>query len=167
MECKKVEELLSEYIDNELPREVHDEVFHHLEKCLPCGMLKEEVEELMSSFCELEEEVPFFVKNRLYYISETELEDVIEFESPRYFLQWVAAVIGTFLLFLNLFYFTNIYPSANRTLHNVASELTIIAVKTEAIIEKVKASKDELFVEPDEDFKEITPVKTKDKKPKT
>lgn len=140
MDCKQVEDLLSEYIEHELPPEVHKEVSKHLEKCLPCHVLKDQVEELMSAFPELEEEVPFFLKNRLYYIPEAEQDNVIDLEVKWSYLKWVAAVIGTFVLFLNLFYFTNIYPSANRVLHSVVSGIETLAVKTEAVYERVKDS---------------------------
>lgn len=141
MECKEIEELISDYIEHELSPEVHEEVSLHLEKCLACSVLKRQVEELMDSFPDLEEEIPFFLKNRLYYIPESQEEKIIEMESKRYYLRWVAAVIGIFVLFLNLFYFTNIYPPANRALHSVVAGIETFAVKTEAIYEKVKESK--------------------------
>lgn len=156
MECKEVEELLSEYIENELSQEVHDDICRHLEKCLPCQMLAEQIEALMCSCDDLEEEVPFFLTNRLYYIPELE-DSVIELESSRYYLQWVAAVIGTILMFLNLFYFTNIYPPANRALHDVTSDLKVIAVKTQGILEKMNESKDEAFTSNEEETEEQAP----------
>jgi hypothetical protein len=152
MDCKQVEDLMSEYIEHELSPEVHKEVSLHLEKCLPCGVLKEQVEELMGAFPELEEDVPFFLKNRLYYIPESQEEDnVIEFETGWSYLKWMAAVIGTFVLFLNLFYFTNIYPPANRALHSVVSGIETFVVKTGAVYEKVKESKVLFFLPSDEE----------------
>ncbi|MCP4157991.1 MAG: hypothetical protein GY757_60345 [bacterium] len=139
MECKEVEELMSDYIENELPQEVHDEITRHIEKCLACEVLKKQVEDLLYSFTDLEEDVPFFLQNRLLYIPESQ-ENIIELESRRYHLKWVAAIIGTVILFLNLFYFTNIFPPANRALHTVVAGIQSIAVKTEAIYEKVKES---------------------------
>ena len=149
MECKTVEDLISEYIENELSREVQKEISLHLETCESCRQLKEKMEELMYAFPELEEEVPFFLKNRLYYIPEAQ-DNIIEMESKRYYLKWVAAVIGTFVLCLNLFYFTNIYPPANRLLHEVVSGLETLAVKTEAAFERVKESKILSFLRPGE-----------------
>ncbi len=152
MDCKQIEESLSEYIEHELSPEVHKEVSLHLEKCLPCSVLKEQVEELMGAFPELEEEVPFFLKNRLYYIPESQEEDnVIHLEVKWSYLKWVAAVIGIFVLFLNLFYFTNIYPPANRVLHSVVSGIETFAVKTGAVYEKVKESKVLFFLPSDDD----------------
>lgn len=167
MDCKQVEDLMSEYIENELPPEVHKEVFKHLEKCLPCHVLKNQVEELMCAFPELEEEVPFFLKNRLYYIPEAEQDNVIDLEVKWSYLKWVAAVIGTFVLFLNLFYFTNIYPSANRVLHSVVSGIETFAVKTEAVYERVKDSNILFFLPSKEKETErtgkVNPDQTKNK----
>lgn len=150
MDCKQVEDLMSEYIEHELSPEVHKEVSLHLEKCLPCCVLKEQVEELMGVFPELEEDVPFFLKNRLYYIPEAQEDNVIDLEVKWSYLKWVAAVIGIFVLFLNLFYFTNIYPPANRVLHSVVSGIETIAVKTGAVYERVKES-NVLFFLPSEE----------------
>ncbi|MCP5103087.1 MAG: hypothetical protein GY950_06905 [bacterium] len=142
MECIKIEDLISEYIENELPQDERLEVSRHLETCERCRRLKEKIERLMYSFPELEEEVPFFLKNRLYYIPESQEDEdnVIDMDSRRVYLKWVAAVIGTFVLMLNIFYFTNVYPPAHRVLHAAVSGVKTLAVKTEAIYEKVKES---------------------------
>jgi predicted anti-sigma-YlaC factor YlaD len=140
MDCQKVENLMSTYIENEVSRELHKEITLHLEQCERCRHLKEKVEELLVAFPELEEDVPFFLKNRLYYIPESqEIEEINE--SKFYYLRWVAAIIGTFVLFLNLFYFTNIYPPANKTLHNIVSGIKSFTVETGAFIQKVTESK--------------------------
>ncbi|MCK4765758.1 MAG: zf-HC2 domain-containing protein [Candidatus Aminicenantes bacterium] len=139
MECKKVEDLLSAYIENDLPKEVRKEITQHLEHCRNCKLLKEEMEELIYRFPALEEDVPFFLKNRLLYIPESQEE---EEEIKNQYLKWVAAVIGTIVLFLNIFYFTDIYPPANRALHAVVSQVEIMVVETGAFFEKVKESGD-------------------------
>ncbi|MCK5057361.1 MAG: zf-HC2 domain-containing protein [Candidatus Aminicenantes bacterium] len=141
MNCKKVEDLLSAYIENDLPAAVRSEVSLHLEQCDNCTRLKEKMEELIYSFPDLEEEVPFFLKNRLLYIHESREDE----QSKYYYLKYVAAVIGTAILFLNLFYFTNIYPPANRALHSVVSQIGTIVVETEAFFERLKESKNLLF----------------------
>jgi len=141
MDCQKVEELISMYIEDELSEELKKEVSLHLEQCHRCRQLKDEVEQLLYVFPDLEEDVPFFLKNRLYYIPESqEVEEVPE--TRFYYLKWIAAVVGTFVLFLNLFYFTNIYPPANRLMHSVVSKVETFAVQTGAFIEKVKESRD-------------------------
>ena len=103
MNCKRVEELLSMYIENELPGELHREISLHLEHCGQCRVLKEKIEELIYVFPDLEEEVPFFLKNRLYYIPESQAVIEERRESEFFYLKWLAAAIGTFVLFLNLF----------------------------------------------------------------
>jgi hypothetical protein len=44
-------------------------------------------------------------------------------------------------LFMNLFYFTNIYPSANRVLHLAVAEIQKFVVETGAFFEKIKESR--------------------------
>ena len=144
MECKHVEDLISEYIENELPKEVHEKITLHLGKCTPCKHLKEKVEDLIYAFPDLEEDVPFFLRNRLYYLPELQ-ENILDIEHRWHYLKWIAASIGACILFLNLFYFTNIYPPANRTLHSLVSEIKTFAVKSEAIYERIKESKKKLF----------------------
>lgn len=141
MDCQKIEDLLSEYIENDLSQQLRHEVTRHLDRCESCRRLKEKMETLIHSFPDLEEDVPFFLKNRLLYIQETQQDE----ESKYYYLKWVAAVIGTFVLFLNLFYFTNIYPPANKTLHATVSHIEAFFVQTEALFEELKESKNILF----------------------
>lgn len=140
MNCQRVEDLLSMYIEHELPGDLHREVTLHLEQCDQCRALKEKLEELIYVLPELEEEVPFFLENRLYYIPES--QEVIEErrESKYFYLKWLAASIGTFVLFLNLFYFTNIYPPAKRMLHSVVAGVKTFTVETGAFIDEVRES---------------------------
>ena len=138
MNCKKVEDLLSDYIENGLSEDLRKEVSLHLDECENCRRLKEKMEELIDSFNDLEEDVPFFLKNRLLYIQESQEEE----QGRYYYLTWVAAVVGTIILFLNLFYFTNIYPQANKALHEVTAKIETAVVETEAFFDRIKASKD-------------------------
>ena len=139
MKCKDVEELISMYIEGDVSGEEDKEISLHLEQCDRCSQLKDTVEELLGVFPELEEEVPFFLKNRLYYIPESqEVEELPE--SRFHYLKWVAAAIGTFVLFLNLFYFTNIYPPAHRFLHTAVSKIQTFTVETGAFFERLKES---------------------------
>jgi len=140
MNCQKVEDLLSMYIEKDLPAELYREISLHLEHCDHCRALKEKIEELIYVFPELEVEVPFFLKNRLYYIPESQAVIEERRESKFFYLKWLAAAIGTFVLFLNLFYFTNIYPPAKRVLHSVVARIKTFTVETGAFIDEVKAS---------------------------
>jgi len=140
MNCQQIEDLISLYIENEVSEEEHNEITLHIGQCPSCRKLKEKVEELMYTFPELEVEVPFFVKNRLYYIPES-LSSHESMENRFFYLKWVAAVLGTFVLFLNLFYFTNIYPPANRVLHTTVSHIKTFTVETGAFFQKVTESR--------------------------
>lgn len=138
MDCKKIEGLISQYIENDVSEEIYTKITHHLKECSKCRLLKEKIEELIYYSQELDENIPFYIKNRLYYIREQKQEK----GKKNVYLKWIAATIGTIVLFLNLFYFTNIFPAANRTLHIMVSEIEKFAVNTEAFIEKMKESQD-------------------------
>lgn len=140
MDCQRVEDLISMYIEHELPRELHREISLHLQQCDHCRELKEKVESLIEVFPALEEEVPFFLRNRLYYIPESQDRLVDRQESRFNYLKWLAAAIGTFVLFLNLFYFTNLYPPAKRILHTMVAQVKSFTVGTEAFFDEVRAS---------------------------
>jgi len=135
--CEKVQSLLSLYHENELSDELGHLVFEHLETCKECADIEDNIFQIKSLLPELNEDVPFFLKNRLYLISETEIKDT----PPAYSaLKWIAAMVGTFILFLNLFYFTNIYPSANRVLHKTVSKIENFVVEARVFIEQIGGS---------------------------
>ena len=140
MDCQRVEDLISMYIEHELPQELHREISLHLQQCRNCRELKEKVESLIEVFPALEEEVPFFLRNRLYYIPESQDRLLDRQESRFNYLKWLAAVIGTFVLFLNLIYFTNLYPPAKRIFHTMVAQVKSFTVGTEAFFDEVRAS---------------------------
>jgi predicted anti-sigma-YlaC factor YlaD len=141
--CKEIESLLSAYLENELSREESERIARHLAACPRCLELKEKLEEILPKLPDLQEEVPFFLKNRLFNIPE--ISEKTKFAHIIYFPKWLAAAVGTVILFLNLFYFTNIFPSANREMHSVVSSIETLAVQTGGWIEKIKESKDLLL----------------------
>jgi ABC-type bacteriocin/lantibiotic exporter with double-glycine peptidase domain len=141
--CREIEALLSAYLENDLSRENAAWVKEHLDACPACLAKKEKMEEIIFRLSDLQEEVPFFLKNRLYNIPET-LEKKAA-GKILYFPKWLAAAVGTVILFLNLFYFTNIFPPVNREMHAFVSSVEKIVVKTGGWFEKVKESKDLLF----------------------
>lgn len=144
MECKKVEDLISRFIENDVSENLHKEISLHIKGCNRCKKLKEKIENLISLSPELEEGLPFFLKNRLYNIFEPTQSTQKEKIGSRY-LKWIAALIGAIALLLNIFYFTNVYPQANRTLHLVVSKIETFAVQTGSFIEKIKSSKDDFM----------------------
>lgn len=141
--CREIEVLLSAYLENELSKADAASVEEHLDACPGCLAKKEKMEEIIFRLSDLQEEVPFFLKNRLYNIPES-LEKKAT-AKILYFPKWLAAAIGTVILFLNLFYFTNIFPPVNREMHAFVSSIEKIAVKSGGWFEKIKESKDLLF----------------------
>jgi len=138
MDCNKFGELLSDYQDNALSPGEKKEFTSHIEKCPQCNEIIAGVDHIQSILPELNRDVPFFLKNRLYLIGETEEEKAV----PRNYgyVRWVAAAVGTLVLFLNLFYFTNIFPAANKTLHTAVAGIEKFVVETEAFIGRIKES---------------------------
>ncbi len=141
--CRDIESLFSAYLENGLSKEDTDIVAEHLKRCPECLQKKDRMAEIIFRLSDLQEEVPFFLKNRLYNIPET-----CEQKKPArivFFPKWIAAAVGTVILFLNLFYFTNIFPPVNREMHSLVSSVEKLVVKTGGWLEKVKESKDLLF----------------------
>ena len=68
--CREIESLLSAYLENELSKEEAEEVASIWANCPECLAKKEKIEELIFKLSDLQEEVPFFLKNRLYNIPE-------------------------------------------------------------------------------------------------
>jgi predicted anti-sigma-YlaC factor YlaD len=142
-QCKEIESLLSPYLENELSAAEAERVARHLAACPHCLQLKEKLEEILLKLSDLQEEVPFFLKNRLFNIPE--ISEKKKFAGILYFPKWLAAAVGTVILFLNLFYFTNIFPSANREIHSLVSSIETFAVQTGGWFEKIRESKDLLL----------------------
>ncbi len=129
---------MSDFHENNLGKILSDKLSEHLKGCDKCRNLEEKIFRLKSSLPDLNEEVPFFLKNRLYYIAETEKKGQIKNYAA---LKWLAAMIGVTVLFLNLFYFTNIYPSANKMLHKTVSRIENFIVEAKVFIEQIGGSK--------------------------
>lgn len=141
--CKEVESLLSAYLGNELSPGESVKIAQHLASCPHCLNLKEKMEEILLKLSDLQEEVPFFLKNRLFNIPE--ISEKKKIAKIIYFPKWLAAAVGTIILFLNLFYFTNIFPSVNREMHSVVGSIETFVVQTGGWFEKIKESKDLLL----------------------
>lgn len=124
---------MSRYVENDLDKETNTQISLHIKQCDNCRLLKEKLEELMDTLPELEEEIPFYLKNRLLYLPESQA--ATHTKAP--VLRWVAAMIGTMILFLNLFYFTNILPPANKVLHTLVAQIEKFAVQTEALLDRL------------------------------
>jgi len=142
MECGMVENVLMDFLENKLDKDQTALVAAHLRKCPGCKRLHEKIEGLILRLPDLAAEVPFFLENRLYNIPErAEKRREIQLNFPK----WAAAVVGTVVLFSNLFYFTNIYPPANKGIHSLVSHVERIIVRTGGWIERIRESKDLLI----------------------
>jgi hypothetical protein len=113
--CREIESLLSAYLENELSKAEAENVAEHLNSCPECRNKK---------------------------------EIIVEKKKPAkmfYFPKWMAAAVGTIILFFNLFYFTNIFPPVNREIHSFVYSVERFVAKTGGWFEKIKESKDLLF----------------------
>ena len=137
MKCNEFEELLSDYLENRLGPEMMKAAGAHIKECPDCAAVSGNVDHIVSILPELNREIPFFLKNRLYLIG-TETEEETVGSKNFMFIKWIAAVIGTAVLFLNLFYFTNIFPAANKTLHTAVAGIENFIVEAEAFIGRIK-----------------------------
>lgn len=145
MDCIETEELLSKYIENELKEKVNIDVEGHLKNCPSCNGLYKSLKILINDGSALSEEVPFFLKNRLLYIPEL-VENQEEEPASNLGLKFIAAMIGTFVLLLNIFYFTNIYPKGNYFLHKTMSKIERFALDTKEYVFQKESLKNNFVV---------------------
>ena len=138
MNCKEFEEFLSAYRDNDLSPDRRKEFTTHMNECKECSDLADNISDLNAILPELSRDIPFFVKNRLYLIGEAVEERTAPVSYA--YVKWVAATIGTVILFLNIFYFTNIFPGANKTLHAAVAGIERFVVEAESFIGRIKES---------------------------
>lgn len=141
MECQEFELLLSAYLENDLPVELNEQVERHLQECGACLQVRENVESVLARLPELQEEVPFFLRNRLYNIAEANVTASIAWR-PFWLPRWAVATAGAVFLLLNLFYFTPIFPPANRQMHTLVAGVERFAARTGGWMEKLRESKD-------------------------
>lgn len=144
MDCNEFGERLSAYLENELSVAEQDSVRDHLGACTACRRLAESAELFRSQLSDLEEEVPFFLRNRLLYVPEPFQEPRLRLRF-RLFPKWAAAAVGTLVLVFSLFYFTDIYPAANRWTHYRTADIGKWISRSEGLLAKVKDSRNFLF----------------------
>lgn len=141
MDCNLVEERISRYIENDLSAAETQAVYEHIQSCPGCRELLEQMERIMFMCGDLSEEVPFFVRNRLYNIAESHVpETPVVSGRTVTVLKWAAAMLGAGVLFLNLLYFTSIVPPANRFLHRTVARIETLAVEAFAYVERISES---------------------------
>ena len=134
--CEQFANLLSQYIEGELTGEQNSEIKIHLKGCRNCHLLYQSTAKLIECLPKLKKEIPLPLKNRLKLIPQPEKKETIK---PIQ-LKWIAAIISTVALLLNLFYFTNINPTVNKVLHNIIFGIEKITVKAAGLFEEIKES---------------------------
>lgn len=157
LDCKKIEEFLSGHLENDLTTDEKKAVDLHIASCNKCREAGENIHYLKSILPELNIDIPFFMKNRLYYIAESREKEPVK-SWP--YIKWVAAAIGTIILFLNLFYFTNIFPPANKTLHTAVAGIEQFIVEAEAFVERIKGSNNVIRINKNESISKNEEEKT-------
>jgi hypothetical protein len=144
MRCQEVEELLSAYLEGELPAGTDTDIERHLQECSACYQTKENLDLLLSKLPDLQVEVPFFLKNRLYNIAEVPVP-VPAVWSFGWLPRWVVTAAAAVVLLCGLFYFSNFYPAANRQMHALVTGVDRVIARTGGWMEKIQESKDLLF----------------------
>jgi ABC-type nitrate/sulfonate/bicarbonate transport system ATPase subunit len=69
MKCKEICRLISDYLDNELDRDLHEEISRHLTECEKCTVFLHTMEETLFFSREIYkiEKVPARVIKKVYY----------------------------------------------------------------------------------------------------
>jgi predicted anti-sigma-YlaC factor YlaD len=152
MECHKIENLLSPYLEDELSPREKQEVERHLESCSGCAdlfnLLKETTRSL-SSFPEVDVRPELFL----------ELERIPEKKKRRIFildiltrpaLQPVMAAAGILLVLFSFYMFhpnrSGINKAVNRHLHMGYSKIERLFARTKSFTSSLGEYKDEIVV---------------------
>lgn len=136
MNCELFEELLSSYLEGELPAKQNSNMQAHLKQCKNCLLLYKNTAAIIKNLPKLKKDIPLPLKNRLKMIPQSKTVETLKSNQ----LKWIAAIISTFALLLNLFYFTNINPAVNKILHEIVFSIEKITVKAAGLIEDIKDS---------------------------
>ncbi len=138
MLCEDIELLLPAFLDKELEKEEELMVQKHLKNCNNCLTIKDSLYDLKYLSKEVAEEVPFFLKNRLLNIPENMNAQIEEenrkIKRNRFFMKIMAATIGFVALLLNIFYFTNLVPSANFFVHKSVARVQMLVSTSETLL---------------------------------
>ncbi len=145
MDCKQIEERLSDYIENELSPELSAQVSKHLDQCSECSRILDSMVSLIHHGQDLSEDVPFYLKNRLLYIPEMiEIQEEKPNDSQN--LKWIAAMVAGLVLLLNIFYFTNVYPEGHIFLHKTVAKIERFAIDTKEYLFKKESFKNNFLL---------------------
>jgi len=143
MKCEEARELFIELIDNSLPPFMRKDLENHLTACAQCQQLFENYQQLLSELGELKSEPPFWVKIKLNNIFLQLPEEKPQRKKNVFQIlmnKWVVAVAAMLIVLMNLFYFTNIFPPANRGMRTLLASAEALICKAEGFFEQVKDS---------------------------
>ncbi len=143
MNCDQIRELFLEFYEHQLSEKEEREFRNHLADCSNCQELFDAYQQTVSDLGELKREPPFWVKFRLnnLYLDYQPVKTKRRSKHLNIFLnKWVVAVAATLIILVNLFYFTNIFPPANRSLRLAVASVESLLGKAESLFEQVKDS---------------------------
>jgi predicted anti-sigma-YlaC factor YlaD len=143
MRCDEARDLFLEYWEQLLSEELRKELRQHLQECRECALLFEQYGQVVTDLGELSSEPPFWVKFRLnnIYQEKKEFRRKRSGGSLKFLMnKWVVAAVASVLILLNLFYFTNIFPPANRGMRTLVAGAEALWIKAEGFVERVKDS---------------------------
>jgi len=160
MNCEKIEELLSPYLENEVSLEEKAEVENHLKICGSCSALFSFLKETTASLADFPELEPGRdLLSRLYAIpiKKKKFRFNLDFLlKPS--LQPVLAVASVFLILFSFYFFNPdrkyINQSISRQFHRGYSQLEKLYAKTGTLTDNLGAYKDDFLVS----LKRINPL---------
>jgi hypothetical protein len=108
MNCKKIQNILFEYLEGELPTREHDEVLTHINQCQPCSS---ELKAWKNLRHELKSDIlPSPAPGYWESLAKRTLSDLVERPQPLFILRsaWGAGLVlaGILVLILNFFWFS-------------------------------------------------------------
>lgn len=155
MKCKKIEELLSPYLEDELNPEEKGAVTNHLKTCKKCSLLfslMEETKESLADFPELE--VSENLLDRLYSIPSKKKKFKLRLPNfdflVRPSLQPVLTVATIVLIMVSFYFFgpnkSSIDKSISRKIHLGYSKIERLYAKAESFTASLGEHKDNILV---------------------
>ena len=135
LNCEKTEEMMSDYIENSLSADKELDVTDHLSQCSKCSDTYNSLKNILLLLPDLQTEIPVHLENRLKLI-----QNIPPQKKPGNVMQlkWLTAIACSFVLLLNMFYFTNFSPRMNKLLHNLVFKIQKITVSTQSVYGNIK-----------------------------
>ncbi len=155
MKCKKIEKLLSPYLEDELSPEEKGAVANHLKTCVNCSLLFSLTEETKESLADIPElEVSENLLDRLYSIPREKKKFKLRLPTfdflVRPSLQPALAVVTVVLIMVSFYFFgpnkSSIDKSISRQIHLGYSNIERLYAKAESFTASLGEHKDNILV---------------------